>query len=38
MEEDAGKLVHAGSDRLAGSTHSLVDYNRAGGLAEIVRS
>ena len=29
-EEDAGKLVHAGSDRLAGSTHSLVDYNRAG--------
>ena len=25
MEEDAGKLVHAGSDRLAGSTHSLVD-------------
>ena len=30
MEEDAGKLVHAGSDRLAGSTHSLVDYNRAG--------
>ena len=24
MEEDAGKLVHAGSDRLAGSTHSLV--------------
>ncbi len=37
MEEDAGKLVHAGSDRLAGSTHSLVDYNRAGvPLAEIV--
>jgi aspartyl-tRNA(Asn)/glutamyl-tRNA(Gln) amidotransferase subunit B len=37
MEEDAGKLVHAGSDRLAGSTHSLVDYNRAGvALAEIV--
>ena len=36
MEEDAGKLVH-GSDRLAGSTHSLVDYNRAGvALAEIV--
>jgi len=25
MEEDAGKLVHAGSDRLSGSTHSLVD-------------
>ena len=37
MEEDAGKLVHAGSDRLAGSTQSLVDYNRAGvALAEIV--
>ncbi len=37
MEEDAGKLVHAGSDRLAGSTYSLVDYNRAGiALAEIV--
>lgn len=37
MEEDAGKLVHAGSDRLTGSTHSLVDYNRAGvALAEIV--
>jgi aspartyl-tRNA(Asn)/glutamyl-tRNA(Gln) amidotransferase subunit B len=37
MEEDAGKLVHAGADRLAGSTHSLVDYNRAGvPLAEIV--
>lgn len=30
MEEDAGKLVHAGSDRLAGSTYSLMDYNRAG--------
>ncbi len=37
MEEDAGKLVHGGSDRLAGSSHSLVDYNRAGvALAEIV--
>ena len=37
MEEDAGKLVHAGSDRLAGSAYSLVDYNRAGvALAEIV--
>ena len=37
MEEDAGKLVHAGSDRLAGSSYSLVDYNRAGvALAEIV--
>ncbi len=37
MEEDAGKLVHAGSDRLAGSTYSLVDLNRAGvPLVEIV--
>ncbi|BAZ04600.1 Asp-tRNA(Asn)/Glu-tRNA(Gln) amidotransferase subunit GatB [Calothrix sp. NIES-3974] len=37
MEEDAGKLVHAGSDRLAGSAYSLVDYNRAGvPLIEIV--
>lgn len=37
MEEDAGKLVHGGSDRLSGSTHSLVDYNRTGiPLLEIV--
>jgi aspartyl-tRNA(Asn)/glutamyl-tRNA(Gln) amidotransferase subunit B len=37
MEEDAGKLVHAGSDGLSGSTHSLVDFNRAGiPLLEIV--
>lgn len=37
MEEDAGKLVHGGSDRLSGSTYSLVDYNRAGvPLIEIV--
>jgi aspartyl-tRNA(Asn)/glutamyl-tRNA(Gln) amidotransferase subunit B len=37
MEEDAGKLTHGGSDRLAGSTYSLVDYNRAGiPLLEIV--
>lgn len=37
MEEDAGKLVHGGSDRLNGSTYSLVDYNRAGvPLIEIV--
>ena len=37
IEEDAGKLVHGGSDRLSGSTYSMVDYNRAGiALAEIV--
>ncbi len=37
IEEDAGKLVHSGSDRLAGSKYSLVDYNRAGiALCEIV--
>ncbi|MCL1466425.1 Asp-tRNA(Asn)/Glu-tRNA(Gln) amidotransferase subunit GatB [Argonema galeatum] len=37
MEEDAGKLVHAGSDRLSGSTYSLVDFNRTGvALVEIV--
>ena len=37
MEEDAGKLVHVGSDRLSGSTCSLVDFNRAGvPLLEIV--
>ncbi len=37
MEEDAGKLVHAGAAGMAGSTHSLADYNRAGvPLLEIV--
>lgn len=37
MEEDAGKLVHAGADRLHGSDYSLVDYNRTGTpLLEIV--
>lgn len=37
MEEDAGKLVHAGAAGLAGSTHSYVDYNRTGvPLLEIV--
>jgi aspartyl-tRNA(Asn)/glutamyl-tRNA(Gln) amidotransferase subunit B len=37
MEEDAGKLVHGGSDRLSGSTYSLVDFNRTGvPLVEIV--
>lgn len=31
MEEDAGKMVHIGGEgRIAGATHSLVDYNRAG--------
>ena len=32
LEEDAGKMVHIGGEggRIAGSTHSLVDYNRAG--------
>jgi aspartyl-tRNA(Asn)/glutamyl-tRNA(Gln) amidotransferase subunit B len=29
MEEDAGKLLHQGADAIAGSTHSLVDLNRA---------
>ena len=37
LEEDAGKLVHAGAAGLAGSTYSLVDLNRAGTpLLEIV--
>ncbi len=37
LEEDAGKLVHVGSAGLDGSTHSLVDFNRAGSpLVEIV--
>ena len=37
LEEDAGKLVHAGAERLYGSEYSLVDYNRAGTpLIEIV--
>lgn len=37
MEEDAGKLVHAGSERLSGSAYSLVDFNRTGvPLVEIV--
>ena len=37
LEEDAGKLVHAGANGLAGSIYSLVDLNRAGTpLLEIV--
>lgn len=38
LEEDTGKSTHMGGDgRIAGSSHSLVDYNRAGvPLLEIV--
>ena len=37
LEEDAGKLVHAGAAGLHGSDYSLVDYNRGGvPLMEIV--
>jgi aspartyl-tRNA(Asn)/glutamyl-tRNA(Gln) amidotransferase subunit B len=39
MEEDTGKLTHLGSEtgRIAGATHSLLDFNRAGvPLIEIV--
>ena len=37
LEEDAGKLVHAGADGLHGSEYSLADYNRSSmPLLEIV--
>jgi len=37
IEEDAGKLLHQGADTIAGSTHSIVDLNRASTpLIEIV--
>jgi aspartyl-tRNA(Asn)/glutamyl-tRNA(Gln) amidotransferase subunit B len=39
LEEDTGKMVHVGGaeGRIAGATHSLVDFNRAGtGLMELV--
>ncbi|GFR44396.1 hypothetical protein Agub_g5619, partial [Astrephomene gubernaculifera] len=37
LEEDAGKIVYAGAERLSGADYSLVDFNRAGvPLLEIV--
>ncbi len=39
LEEDTGKMIHVGGSggRIAGATHSMVDFNRAGtGLMELV--
>ncbi|GJQ15550.1 hypothetical protein GpartN1_g7341.t1 [Galdieria partita] len=37
MEEDSGKMLHQGASSLTGSTHTFIDYNRAGiPLIEIV--
>ncbi|MBU0501825.1 MAG: Asp-tRNA(Asn)/Glu-tRNA(Gln) amidotransferase subunit GatB [bacterium] len=37
LEEDAGKLIHQGAERIVGSEASLADYNRTGTpLMEIV--
>lgn len=39
LEEDTGKMVHVGGaeGRIAGATHSLIDFNRAGtALVELV--
>jgi aspartyl-tRNA(Asn)/glutamyl-tRNA(Gln) amidotransferase subunit B len=39
LEEDTGKMIHVGGSegRIAGATHSLVDFNRAGtALMELV--
>lgn len=38
LEEDAGKSVHGGADSLAGSSHTLVDFNRAGELKMLANS
>jgi hypothetical protein len=36
LEEDAGKNVHSGADSLSCSSHTLVDFNRAGVLRPYV--